>query len=415
MKAIKLLLILAALFMTSFESFGQARVRTRYGRPFTTTVDKYSILNPPRIDWNDPIWDRMQPDVAALQFFATKIADAEKSINGMQIMKSQYETVTARTVIRDKIIVDTIVIVDNIEPGDAMSLSEYQRTRYYEPAMSRLIEIRNANLARLEIVKNRYQENMTLALVEQRKREISDSLYAVERERRAVEEQAMRERAIAEDRNRRMMGSYEFEFTEPAGPIQTKSFTNVKGARVTYEYYVGENGYEVRHGRFTETMTFNNHRYWLGLNSVGWVYLDGTETVTCHYQNGILHGQMTYRSNVDYDATFDNARSLNQTYNFDIYKGFLNGSFDFWYKDIHYVGQAFKGIIQGSCKYETRDGYHGSIESKPFSTERGTSVQVAIPTVDTGWHEIEMGFSIDLPSILCDIPAFRFPFINIQE
>lgn len=34
----------------------------------------------------------------------------------------------------------------------------------------------------------------------------------------------------------------EFEFTEPAGTIQTKSLTNAQGAKITYEYYIGKDG-----------------------------------------------------------------------------------------------------------------------------------------------------------------------------
>jgi hypothetical protein len=372
----------------------------------------YRIINAPQLGWEfTGNWETI-PDFRNLEKFPPKAERAMQAINNMKIVVSgQTTTVPTRTKIQNNVVVDTLVVYDNTELETAQSLSAYQRTQYYEPVLKRFNEIRNLNLANLNKYQTQYEANLLLA--EQQR--ITDSLESIEHQRRMAEQEAVRQRAIAEEQDRRMMGDWKFEFTEPAGPIQTKSFTNVKGAKVTYEYYVGDNGYEVMHGRFIETMTFNDHRYWLGLNSVGWVYLDGTETLTCHYQNGVLHGQMTYRSNVDYDATFDNARSLNQTYNFDIYKGFLDGSFDFWFKDIHYVGQAFKGIIQGSCKYETREGYHGSIDSKPFSTEKGTSVQIAIPTVDTGWHDIEMSFSIDLPSILCNIPAFRFPFINVKE
>lgn len=223
-------------------------------------------------------------------------------------------------------------------------------------------------------------------------------LTKVEEQRRA----ANAPQELAE--RKRMLGDYETEFTEPTGPIQTKSGINAFGAKVTYQYYINENGYEVKHGKMTTTMSFNDHKYWGGGN-YGWIYITGTETLTETYRNGILHGPMTYKCNANTNSTFGNPESLNQSYNLNIYKGFLTGNFKFEYKGITYTGKAVNGILE-YCDYQTNDGFHGKLTSNP------SSKSVSIAEINNGNRTFEFDSSIELPSIIATMPMFRFPLIG---
>ncbi|MCC8063212.1 MAG: hypothetical protein LIO68_08255 [Rikenellaceae bacterium] len=223
-----------------------------------------------------------------------------------------------------------------------------------------------------------------------------------------IDKQKQKEEELAalERENRyRIVGNMEYEFTEPTGPIQTKSCTNVFGAKVTYQYYVNENGYEVKHGKMTTTMTFKDHKYWTGLSKLGYVYVTGTETLTETYRNDILHGPLTYRCNVNTDATFSNPEKLNISYNLNVYKGFLNGNFKFEYNGITYTGKAVNGILE-YCNYQTNDGFHGKLTSNP------NSKSISVAEIDNGIRKFELGDEIKLPSIIAVMPTFRFPLIG---
>lgn len=145
----------------------------------------------------------------------------------------------------------------------------------------------------------------------------------VDREKVAAEDAAKRE--LAEQR--RFFGDYKTEFTRPIGQIKTKSITNDQGAKVAYEYYVNADGYEVMRGKYSITMNYNRYKFWTGLDKYGWVYLNGNESITYYYRNGILHGKLSYNRDISTTSTFGNAMKLKDSYNFEIYKGFLTGIF----------------------------------------------------------------------------------------
>ena len=203
---------------------------------------------------------------------------------------------------------------------------------------------------------------------------------------------------------KRMLGDYETEFTEPTGPIQTKSLTNELGAKVTYQYYVNENGYEVKHGKYTVTMSFKDHKYWVGGN-YGFIHVTGTETLTETYRNGILHGPLTYKCNANTSSTFGNPELINRSYKLNIYKGFLTGDFKFSYNGITYTGKAINGILE-YCNYQTDNGFHGKLTSNP------NSKSVSVAEINNGNRTFEFDSSIELPSIIATMPMIRFPLIG---
>jgi len=234
---------------------------------------------------------------------------------------------------------------------------------------------------------------------------LAESKKRAEQSRIDEEERQQQQQASLQ---RRILNDLHTDFTEPTSPIQTKSGTNAGGAKFTYEYYVGKDGYEVKHGKYTVSMTYNNHKYWTGLSNLGWVYLNGTESITCYYQNGILHGKLTYTRNVSTTSTFGNAMNLKQTYDLQIYKGFLTGSFTFTYEGITYTGKAVNGIIE-YCDYQTSGGYHGKL-----SSITNNPPYLSIPKVSNGSYETEITL-INLQSLVVQIPMFRFPLIGSND
>lgn len=222
----------------------------------------------------------------------------------------------------------------------------------------------------------------------------------IDKEKQKAEELA----ALEREQRYRLIGDIEYEFTEPIGPIQTKLITNALGAKVTYQYYVNESGYEVMHGKYSISAIYQDYKYWDG-GAKGWVYYNGTETLTYHYRNGILHGKVVYQSNVKETSTFGNPRDRSNSYNFDIYKGFLTGGFNFSYNGITYTGKAVNGILE-YCNYQTNDGFHGKLTSNP------NSKSVSIAEINNGYRTFEFDSEIQLPSVLAPIPMFRFPLIG---
>lgn len=223
----------------------------------------------------------------------------------------------------------------------------------------------------------------------------------IDKEKQRAEELA----ALEQEQRYRLVGDIEYEFTEPIGAIQTKSLTNAQGAKVTYQYYVNENGYEVKHGKYSVTMNFNNHKYWTGLDAYGWVYLDGVETLTYYYRNGIVHGKLTYSRDVKTASTFGNEMKLKDSYDLDIYKGFLTGNFKFSYNGITYTGKAINGILE-YCNYQTGNGFHGKLTSNP------NSKSVSVAEINNGNRTFEFDSNIELPSIIATMPMFRFSLIG---
>lgn len=237
---------------------------------------------------------------------------------------------------------------------------------------------------------------------------INDSIRnEVRAERKRISKMQMEQSAHAKENQerRRLLGDYEYEFTEPTSAIKTKSLTNTYGAKVSYQYYVNENGYEIYHGKYTVTMNFNDHKYYANA-SIGFITVNGTETITYHYRNGILHGSLSYQRKLNTKSTFNTANAnLNQTYNFQIYKGFLTGNFKFEYNGITYTGKATNGILD-YCNYETNNGFHGKL------TSNSASETVSIAEINNGYRTFEFDSSIQLQSVLITIPLFRFPLIG---
>lgn len=237
---------------------------------------------------------------------------------------------------------------------------------------------------------------------------INDSIRNEERaERERISKMQMEQAAHAKENQgrRRLLGDYEYKFTEPTSVIKTKLLTNAYGAKVSYQYYVNENGYEVYHGKYTATMNFKDHKYYANA-SIGFITVNGTETITYHYRNGILHGSFSYQRKLNTKSTFNTANTnLNQTYNFQIYKGFLTGNFKFEYNDITYTGKATNGILD-YCDYETITGFHGKLKSN------SSSKTVSIAEINNGNRTFAFDGSIELQTVIVTMPLFRFPLIG---
>ena len=113
---------------------------------------------------------------------------------------------------------------------------------------------------------------------------------------------------------------------------------------------------------------------------------------------------LTYKCDVKTNSSFGNEFKLNNSYNLNIYKGFLTGNFKFDYKGITYTGKAVNGILE-YCNYETIDGFHGKLTSNPNSDE------VSVAKIH-GDRIFEFDGNITLPTIITAMSAFRFPLIG---
>lgn len=239
---------------------------------------------------------------------------------------------------------------------------------------------------------------------EEEERRIREEKERKIREEKERQEAIEREKLQKEAERKRILGNYEFEFFEPTSPIKTKTYTNYQGAQISYQYYINESGYETYHGKFTMTMNFKNQRYWVGGN-IGFITVNGIETVTYYYKNGIVHGNFSYKRNLKTKSTYNTLNSiLNQTYNFPIYKNFISGNFNFEHKGIKYHGKAINGILE-YCNYEAGSGYHGTLKSNPKSQ------YLSIAQIHNGFNTFEFD-EFQLQSIIVSIPHFRFPLIG---
>lgn len=247
------------------------------------------------------------------------------------------------------------------------------------------------------------QEREKTKLAEAKQKQIEDSLARIERDKQAAIEAARWQEERTASTRKHILGTLDFEFTEPTEPIQTMTITKASGVQVTYQYYLNEHGGEVYHGKKTSTMTFENYKYWRGYD-VGFVYITGTETLTETYRNGILHGPMKYERKTSTQSTFGNPRTQDITYDFDIYKGFLNGDFNFSSNGAHFKGKAINGILE-YCDYRTNDGIHGQLTSNPNNPN-----SLSMAQLKNTFTELYM---IHLPaSVVMTIPQFRFPLIG---
>ena len=247
-----------------------------------------------------------------------------------------------------------------------------------------------------------------------------DSIKAEEsrklQERQRIEQEE-RKIAQAESNRKQILGDLYTELIQPKAKIQTKSFVSDIGIKFTYEYYVNDEGYEVYHGKYTKEMIFNNYRYYssgqtipgMRLQGKGNVTLNGKETMTCHYFNGILHGKLTYSCDVKERSWNGNPVHHQNSYNLEIYKGFLTGNFtNLPYNSRLFTGKATNGILDYTDYTEST--YHGkvtSISSKPAF--------FSYLIIKRGDREYVQNNGVMLGGILASIPAFRFPLIGSNE
>lgn len=352
----------------------------------------------------------------------------ELDINVLIVESERNAYVMAYTISDNGVILDTLVCefnlyiafnktwkTEKIKPEISFSKfkAEYlANNKQYQEALSKSLKLIDKHkISYANAVKAKQINKQRIANYNERK-VIEDSIRneeKSERERIAKMQQEQSDRAKQLSFEKRVLGDIHYEFAEPTSQIKTKSIINNLGAKISYEYYVNENGYEVKHGKYSISMNFNNHKYWTGLSAYGWVYLDGVETLTYYYRNDIVHGKLVYSRNVSTTSTFGNAMKLKDSYNLDIYKGFLNGQFKFEYKDITYTGNAVNGIL-ASCDYQTNDGFHdklSSITSNP--------AYLSIAKINTGYRTFEFDSSIELPSIITTMPMFRFPLIGSND
>lgn len=323
------------------------------------------------------------------------------------VSKTVYRNLTCKIVKSD-----TVVIMVNGKSIDKCKLSEYMdkapitsKFRGLKEAQNRFAASRKAYLEAVEECKRfnakvqvEYERDSILA---------ANSLALLERK---IDEQYERQRREYAEKEalaarKKIMKDLEADISDPAKPLLTKTYTNAVGSKVTYQYYVNDKGYEVKHGKFTETRTFNNYRYWSGMSQYGWVYLDGTESCTRYYKNGILHGRITYSSNISSSSTFGNDGLLKNNISFDVYKGVISGDFKFTYKGITYAGKATNGILD-YCDYATNDGYHGKLTSNSSGNE------FSIAVINNGYREFEFDAITDWPTVCCSIPTVYFPRIG---
>ena len=92
-----------------------------------------------------------------------------------------------------------------------------------------------------------------------------------------------------------------------------------------------------------------------------------------------MHGSFSYQRKLNTKSTFNTANTnLNQTYNFQIYKGFLTGNFKFEYNDITYT----------------------------------SSKTVSVAEINNGNRTFVFDGSIELQTVIVTMPLFRFPLIG---
>lgn len=301
--------------------------------------------------------------------------------------------------------IDKILTIDGVKYKGTLSLPKYKAESPFEKKMTALRQDERTFKEEKDLFVHRYLKYEEKYLELKRKDAIRDSIAAIKRAEAAAKEAAQlaaREKAIAAERKKRIYATLNADISDPAKPLQTKTATNTLGAKVTYQYYVNDNGYEVKHGKCTVTMTFNNYKFWTGMSQYGWVYLNGSESCTYYYKNDIVHGRLTYSSNVSASATFGNDELLKNNISFDVYKGFINGDFKFTYKGITYTGKATNGILD-YCNYDTVNGYHGKL------TSNSAGKNISISEIDNGYSEFELDAITDFAGICCKIPMLYFP------
>jgi len=330
----------------------------------------------------------------------------------------EFEYTLADTVFQDIVYkcnffdnTEKILTIDGIRYDGSSSLSKYRTNAPFQKKIKAFAQDKKEFEKEKNLFVTRYLKYEDDYLKFTREEAVKDSLKAIEQAKREAAEEAARkieqqrlEKVEAERQRRKVWQSLQADISDPAKPLQTKTTTNAAGAKVTYQYYINDNGYEVKHGKYTVTMTFKNYTFWTG-SQYGYAHLNGTESCTYYYKNGILHGRVTYSSDVSASATFGNDELLKNNISFDVYKGVITGNFKFSYKGITYTGKATKGILD-YCDYETRDGYHGKL------TSNSASKNLEIAIINNGSWEFELNDGIKLEAFICNIPAFCFPRIG---
>lgn len=364
-------------------------------------MSKYSIIeNPERYS---------EADIKYTAFIQTKLIDKPKS------ERQFFHGITCKIVNGDTLVLEkiknsfdgnatwSIIVIEKYKPG--ITFKEYVNKRgLYDKLQSNIDETVNRWTTTLQFNQQLVKLNNEVSALNKEEKELYDVLFNAQMEAKRLKEQEEREAYQEKQNLERLFGNLNFDFTDPIGKIKTKSFTNIFDAKVTYEYYINEHGYEVKHGKFTSTIIFKNSNYWTDN-----LYLTGNETITFYYRNGIPHGKVTYRSNVTSDTTFGNGRKMNDSFNFEIYKGFITGNFKFEYKGITYKGKATNGILD-YCEYETFDGFHGKLSSISKDPQ-----YFSIPKINNGNGTFEFDTEIQLPTFIVSMPAFRFPLIGSHD
>lgn len=373
---------------------------------------KYSIIeNPERYS---------EEDIKYTAFIETKLIDKPKS------ERQFFYGITCQIVNGDTLVLEKIknsfdgatkwriIVIEKYKPG--IAFREYvNKLGLYDTLQSYIDETVNRWTTTLQFNQQLVKLNNEVSALNKKEKELYNAQMHAKRlkeqEAKRLKEQKEQEEREAyqeEQKRKQILGNLDFDFTDPIGKIKTKSFTNIFDAKVTYEYYINEYGYEVKHGKFTSTIIFQNSNYWTN-SGYGYLYLTGNETITFYYRNGIPHGKVTYRSNVTSDTTFGNKRKINDSFNFEIYKGFITGNFKFEYKGITYKGKATNGILD-YCEYETVDGFHGKLSSISKDPQ-----YFSIPKINNGNRTFEFDTEIQLPTFIVSMPEFRFPLIGSND
>ena len=128
-----------------------------------------------------------------------------------------------------------------------------------------------------------------------------------------------------------------------------------------------------------------------------------------YYRNGVLHGKFVYDRKIKYDKTFGKATQTdNQNYTFDIYKGFITGTFDFRpYSNEFYTGSATNGIIN-NMSYDVGKYGAGTIRSNSSNPSRLSVAE----SVGNQYGTRQVISIVQIPVIdkaILKLPEIKFP------
>jgi len=152
--------------------------------------------------------------------------------------------------------------------------------------------------------------------------------------------------------------------------VKTKTVTPRHGTTKTYSYYLDEYGNEVLHGNFNFSLSRD-------VDSE-----KGTETLSCNFKNGKLHGLLVFKSDIRYfnevlttklEWKWIEDKSLREKANLSVtlYEGVADGDIDFTYEGYNYKGKANNGILVDGTEFVISDREQKSIyrHLKPISAD----------------------------------------------